>query len=372
MTSRERALPVRRPDPSFWKGRSVFLTGHTGFKGSWLSLWLSRMGARVHGYALPPPTDPSLFRLASVDELLAGHATGDVRDLPALRGALASSKAETVIHMAAQPLVRESYRDPLETYSVNVMGTATLLEAVRSVPSVRAVVNVTSDKCYENREWHWGYRESDPMGGFDPYSSSKGCSELVTAAWRRSFFPPLEYGTHGVAVASARAGNVIGGGDFAPDRLLPDFVRAVTSGQPVRIRNPRAIRPWQHVLEPLSGYLLLAERLVADGPAFGDGWNFGPDEGETRDVEWVARRFCEGWEEGARYEPDGGDHPHEASHLRLDSSRARDLLSWRPRWSVGKAVAETAKWTRAWREGASPRGECLRQVEEFEAPEGDA
>ena len=270
---------------AFWKDKRVLLTGHTGFKGSWLSLWLQSMGAQVTGYALAPPSNPSLFDVAEVGKGMTS-IIGDIGDLERLRAVFAEHKPEIVIHMAAQALVRYSYVEPVETYSTNVMGTVNLLEAVRGTDSVRAVVNVTSDKCYENREWVWGYRENEAMGGFDPYSNSKGCAELVTAAYRNSYFHPGQYKEHGVAIASGRAGNVIGGGDWADDRLIPDIMRAITQGKPVNIRNPHAIRPWQHVLEPLSGYLLLAQKLFEDGPAYAEGWNFGPNDEDAKPVQW--------------------------------------------------------------------------------------
>ena len=257
---------VAKLNRNFWRGRRVFLTGHTGFKGAWLSLWLTDMGALVTGYALEPPTDPSLFCLTGLERRMCS-VRGDVRDAAALRTALLEAQPEVIFHLAAQPLVRESYQDPAGTYAINVMGTVNLLEAVRAAGCVRAVVNVTTDKCYENREWVWGYRENEPLGGYDPYSSSKACSELVTAAYRNSFFSPAEYAHHGVAIATARAGNVIGGGDWAADRLVPEILRAFLTGRPAVLRNPCSIRPWQHVLEPLKGYLLLAEKLVAHGSA---------------------------------------------------------------------------------------------------------
>jgi CDP-glucose 4,6-dehydratase len=355
-------------DGNFWHGKRVFVTGHTGFKGSWLSLWLHSLGAEVHGYALEPPTDPSLFDLAGVGELV--HSTiADVRDLGALQAAMAAARPEIVIHMAAQPLVRDSYRIPVETYAVNVMGTVNLLDAVRGCPTVRAVVNVTTDKCYENREWAWGYRENEPMGGYDPYSSSKGCSELVTAAYRSSFFNAQQCNgstpQHGAAVASARAGNVIGGGDWAADRLIPDCIRAILAGAPVAIRNPHAIRPWQHVLEPLSGYLLLAQRLCEQGPRYASGWNFGPADDDARPVGWIVERLCTAWGDGASFQLDGGEHPHEAHYLKLDCSKARAELGWRPRWSLEKALDLIVDWTRAYRDGNGLREVCLRQIEEY-------
>ena len=353
-------------DTAFWKGKRVFLTGHTGFKGSWLSIWLHLLGAEVTGYALDPPTDPSLFELARVGELMTS-VIADVRDLERLKAELAAAAPDIVIHMAAQPLVRDSYKIPVETYATNVMGTVHLLEGVRACPSVRAVVNVTTDKVYENREWPWGYRENEPFGGYDPYSNSKGCSELVTAAYRSSYFNPVEYARHGVALASARAGNVIGGGDWALDRLVPDILRAILAVEPVRIRNPHAIRPWQHVLEPLSGYLMLAQKLYTDGVRFAEGWNFGPSDDDARSVEWIVKRMCDRWDEGARYEIDAGEHPHEAHYLKLDCSKARAALGWQPRWPLEHSLDSIIAWTHAYRRQSDLREECLRQINEYQA-----
>jgi len=360
-------------DVNFWKNKRVFVTGHTGFKGSWLCLWLNRLGARVAGYALAPQTEPSLFKETRIGELVSS-TIADIRDLEALQAALAEARPEIVIHMAAQSLVRDSYRIPVETYGVNVMGTVNLLEAVRGCPSVRAVVNVTTDKCYENREWLWGYRENEPMGGYDPYSSSKACSELVTAAYRSSFFNTQQFPhvtpQQGATVATARAGNVIGGGDWSLDRLIPDCIRAILAGEPVAIRNPHAIRPWQHVLEPLSGYLLLAQRLCEEGAAFASAWNFGPLDEDARQVGWVVERLCASWGGGASFRLDNGEHPHEEHHLKLDCSKARAELGWRPRWTLEKALDLVVDWTRACREGKDLREVCLRQIGEYERSEG--
>ena len=357
-------------EKAFWRGRRVLVTGHSGFKGGWLSLWLECLGAEVTGYALAPASSPNLYESANVASGLKESVFADIRDLNRLCGVIRAERPEIVIHMAAQPLVRSSYADPIETYSVNVVGTVTLLEAIRRAGGVRAVVSVTSDKCYENREWAWGYRESDPMGGFDPYSSSKGCAELATAAMRASFFHPAAWSEHKVAVASARAGNVIGGGDWAEDRLVPDLIRAFTAGRAAAVRRPEAVRPWQHVLEPLSGYLVLAERLVEDGPAYAEGWNFGPEESDAREVAWLAKRVSELWGEGARCEGDRGIHPHEATFLKLDCSKARARLGWRPRWRLDRALEETVAWYHAFYRGTDIRALSVGQIEAYSSDAG--
>ena len=351
-------------DASFWKGRRVFLTGHTGFKGGWLSLWLQSLGAEVTGFSLEPPTDPSLFVVARVAEGMTS-IIGDIRDGNELRLAMQAARPDVVIHMAAQPLVRYSYANPVETYSTNVMGTVHLLEAVRATETVRAVVVVTSDKCYENREWVWGYRENEPMGGYDPYSNSKGCSELVVSAYRSSYFNPADYASHGVALATARAGNVIGGGDWAGDRLIPDIMRAIEKGEPVLIRSPHSIRPWQHVLEPLSGYMLLAERLFTDGVKFAEGWNFGPAEADARPVEWIVDRLCVLWGEGASWRIDGKIGPHEAHYLKLDCSKAKSALDWKPVWNLEQALVKIVAWHKAAILGRDLRSETCTQINDF-------
>ncbi|MEO8330911.1 MAG: CDP-glucose 4,6-dehydratase [Gallionella sp.] len=348
----------------FWHGKKVFLTGHTGFKGSWLSLWLQQLGAGVTGYALQPPTNPSLFEVAHVAQGMKS-IIGDIRDGAALAKAMREAAPDIVIHMAAQPLVRRSYIDPVETYSTNVMGTVHLLEAVRQTTSVRAVVNVTSDKCYENKEWVWGYRESEPMGGFDPYSNSKGCAELVTAAYRNSFFNPEKYSEHHVGLASGRAGNVIGGGDWADDRLIPDILRAVSAGRPVVIRNPHAIRPWQHVLEPLSGYLLLAQKLYEDDANNAEGWNFGPNDEDAKPVQWIVERLTQQWGDGASWQLDQADHHHEAHYLKLDCSKAKMRLDWQPRWNLGHTLEMIVAWQRAYLGKEGMRNVTLEQIKQF-------
>ncbi len=364
MAIRQGAVEGMAVNPAFWHGKKVFLTGHTGFKGSWLSLWLQQLGAEVTGYALAPPTNPSLFEVANVAQGMKS-ILGDIRDGAALAKAMREAAPDIVVHMAAQPLVRRSYADPVETYSTNVMGTVHLLEAVRQAKSVRAVVNVTSDKCYENREWVWGYRESEPMGGFDPYSSSKGCAELVAAAYRNSFFNPAKHGEHRIALASVRAGNVIGGGDWAEDRLIPDILRAIEEGRPVVIRNPHAIRPWQHVLEPLGGYLRLAQKLVEDGTAYGEGWNFGPNDEDAQPVQWIVERLTRQWGNDASWQLDRADHPHEAHYLKLDCSKAKARLDWQPRWNLARALEMIVAWQRAYLAQQDMREVTLEQIKNF-------
>ena len=351
-------------NPAFWKGTRVLLTGHTGFKGSWLSLWLQAMGTQVVGYALAPPPNPGLFEVAEVGKGMTS-IIGNILDLEHLRAVFSEYKPEIVIHMAAQSLVRYSYIEPVGTYATNVMGTVNLLEAVRGTDSVKAVVNVTSDKCYENREWVWGYRENEAMGGYDPYSNSKGCAELVTAAYRNSYFHPEKYKEHGVALASVRAGNVIGGGDWADDRLIPDIMRAITQGKPVYIRNPHAIRPWQYVLEPLSGYLLLAKKLYEEGAVYAEGWNFGPNDEDAKPVQWIVEQLTKSWGDDARWELDGGDHPHEAHYLKLDCSKAKARLGWHLRWNPENALGAIIDWHRAYQDGQDMRELTLRQIDAY-------
>ena len=342
-----------------WQGRRVLVTGHTGFKGGWLSLWLAARGALVHGFAVDPPTDPSFHAACRLAPQLQHDRRGDLRDPEAVAGCLADAEPEVVFHLAAQPLVRRSYREPLDTFDTNVMGTVRLLEAVRSCGSVRAVVVITTDKVYDNREWDWPYRETEPLGGADPYSASKACAELVCESYRRSFLAGA-----GIRLATARAGNVIGGGDWAADRLVPDFFRAAAAGEPLAIRAPGAVRPWQHVLEPLSGYLLLAERLL-ESERYAEAWNFGPAEDDARPVGWIVEHLC-GLLPAARWRRDGADHPHEAGILRLDSTKARQRLGWRPRWGLEEALGRTFDWHRAWQAGADMTAVSLAQIEAFE------
>jgi CDP-glucose 4,6-dehydratase len=349
-------------EPEFWRGRRVLLTGHTGFKGGWLALWLQSLGSRVHGISLAVPTRPSLYEVAQVGREMAGEAEVDIRDAVALEAAVRQCDPEIIIHLAAQPLVRLSFAEPRATFETNVMGTVNLLEAARTAPALRAVVVVTSDKCYENRGWEWGYREDEPMGGHDPYSSSKGAAELVTAAYRRSFFS----GGAGAAVATARAGNVIGGGDWGPERLLPDLVRAALEGETLRIRNPSSVRPWQHVVNPLGGYLLLAQALWASHQN-AEGWNFGPPDDDARPVEWVVERMREKWGGRPRWAPDPGPHPHEAHYLKLDSSRARERLGWRPTVGLDAALESIVRWYERFDAGAEMRAVTLEQVRELTA-----
>ncbi len=356
--------PLLRPE--LWRGKRVLVTGHTGFKGSWLSLWLQQLGADVSGFALDPPSTPSLFDLAQVAEGMTS-TRGDVRDLDRLQKVFNEHRPQVVFHLAAQSLVRPSYENPVDTYATNVMGTVHVLEASRRTEGVEAVVVVTSDKCYENREWLWPYRENEAMGGHDPYSNSKGCAELVTSAYRRSFF------AEGPAVASARAGNVIGGGDWARDRLIPDLVRGMVDEDAIHIRSPQAIRPWQHVLEALSGYLVLTERLIEFGADYAEGWNFGPDDRDARPVGWIVERLAAHWqramEEEVQWSVDPGPHPHEAHLLKLDSSKAHHRLGWRPRLSLDTCLEWIVEWTRAYRLGGDLRALCEAQIQRYASGE---
>ena len=352
-------------NPNFWQGKSVFLTGHTGFKGSWLSLWLKNLGAKLIGYSLPPPTDPSLFELVGIADNMVS-IQGDVLNFENLKSAIKKYKPEIVIHMAAQSLVRYSYNHPLETYMTNVIGTANILEAVRQTGGAKAVLIVTSDKCYENNEQVAGYKENDNMGGYDPYSSSKGCAELVTSAFRQSFFPRNNFEKHGTAVASARAGNVIGGGDWAQDRLIPDVVRGILSKQTIKIRNPNAVRPWQHVLEPLGGYLTLVEKLYNNGPQFAEAWNFGPKDSDDKSVAWVVERFLKIWGGNITWLSEEDKTLHEAAYLRLNCNKAQNCLSWEPHWGIENALEKTAEWYKAYKEKQNIQEVAILQIAQYE------
>jgi len=344
---------------SFWEGKRVFLTGHTGFKGGWISLWLAQLGAEVKGYALEPATTPSLFEIARVGEVVESDI-GDIRNLEQLRSSMGDFNPDILIHMAAQPLVRLSYKEPVETYDTNVMGTVKVFEAARSCPNLKAIVNVTTDKCYENKEWLWGYREDEPMGGYDPYSSSKGCAELVTSAYRRSFMQEK-----GVGLATARAGNVIGGGDWSDDRLIPDILRAFEKNEAVVIRNPQSTRPWQHVLEPLSGYLLLAQKMYESPQAYAEAWNFGPCDDDAKPVDWILEHMVKQWGKGALWQLDQGSHPHEAGYLKLDISKAKSRLDWQPTWNLDRTLEKIVIWHQAWLNGEDMQTRCLNEVEKY-------
>lgn len=352
---------------SFWHGKRVFVTGHTGFKGSWLSLWLQQLGAEVIGYGLNPPTNPSLFEVANIGSGMTS-ILADIRDGITLTRSMCNSKPDIVIHMAAQPLVLRSYLDPVETFSTNVMGTVNLFEAIRMTPTVRAVINVTTDKCYENKEWVYGYRENETIGGFDPYSSSKGCSELVTSAYRNSYFNSEKYFHHKVAIASARAGNVIGGGDWAESRLIPDILSSIQSGTVLHIRHPESTRPWQHVLEPLSGYLILAEKLFTEGSFFSQPFNFGPNDADVKNVKWIVEFIMRGLGNSSKWQVKYGEHPHEASYLKLDCSKARALLGWFPKWELEIALNSIINWQKFYYSTKSPfdmRSICIEQINQY-------
>ena len=345
-------------DQEFWKGKRVFLTGHTGFKGSWLSLWLCSLGAEVRGYALNPPTSPSLFNEAKIDTIIDSQIA-DIRDQDTLHESMTGFNPDILIHMAAQPLVRYSYDAPIETYEVNVIGTAKVLEVARSCPNLRAIVNITTDKCYENDGRAEGYKENDPMGGYDPYSSSKGCAELVASSYRRSFLQD-----QGIGIASVRAGNVIGGGDWADDRLIPDILRSFEKNKPVVIRNPKATRPWQHVLEPLSGYLILAQNLYKDQKKYAEGWNFGPNEKDVQPVDWILDKMISKWPNSS-WELDNNSNPHEAGFLKLDISKAKSKLDWSPVWKLSCTLEKIVIWHKAWLDKKDMQAVCLAEIEEY-------
>lgn len=351
---------IKLVDVKFWEGKRVYITGHTGFKGGWLTLWLQQMGAIVKGFSLEPSTTPNLFSETKVDSSISSEI-GDICDYEAVRKSIGDFQPEIVFHLAAQSLVRFSYNKPVYTYQTNVMGTVHLLEAVRKTGSVRAIINVTSDKCYENKEWLWGYREDEPKGGYDPYSSSKGCAELISSAYRNSFLSSA-----GVALATARAGNVIGGGDWAADRIVPDAMRAFIKNKPLMIRNPHAVRPWQHVLEPLSGYLMLCQKLIENPKKYAEGWNFGPQDDDAQPVSVLADIMVDSWRDGAHWKSDEGQHPHEARYLKLDCSKANSVLGWTPIWELSRALSESVQWYKAWHQRKDMRGYTLRQIEKYQ------
>ena len=345
---------------SFWKNKRVFITGHTGFKGSWMSLWLQGMDAIVKGYSLEPNTTPNLFTKASVVEKMESEI-GDIRDFNQISKSMSDFNPDVLIHMAAQPLVRLSYQEPLDTYTTNVIGTVNVLEAARKCKNLKAIVSVTTDKCYENREWDWGYREDEAMGGHDPYSSSKGCAELVTSAYRRSFFN----GKDTASLASARAGNVIGGGDWSDDRLIPDILKAFEKSEPVIIRNPLSTRPWQHVLEPIAGYLVLAENLYLYGDDFAEGWNFGPKDEGCKPVDWILDKMVHNWGIGASWELDKNNNPHEAGFLKLDCSKAGNRLKWQPKWNLQETLEMIVNWHQNYLIGNDVKKECLKEINKY-------
>jgi CDP-glucose 4,6-dehydratase len=350
-----------RVNPAFWKGKKVFITGHTGFKGSWLSLWLQEMGAFVKGYALEPNTFPNLFTQANVAHNMHSEI-GDITDLNHITESMKAFNPEVLIHMAAQPLVRLSYQEPVLTYATNVMGTVNVLEAARKCSNLKAIVSVTTDKCYENKEWAWGYRENEPMGGHDPYSSSKGCAELVTAAYRKSFFND----ENSAFLASARAGNVIGGGDWSADRLIPDILRAFEKKEPVIVRNPMSTRPWQHVLEPISGYLVLAQHLFEEGSNIAEGWNFGPKDEDCKPVSWILDKMVTSWGKGASWELDKNNNPHEAGYLKLDCSKAAMRLNWFPKWNLEYTLESIINWHQHYLAQKNIQEQCLLEIAKYQ------
>jgi len=352
----------------FWAGKKVFITGHTGFKGSWLTTWLKLLGATVSGYSLAPGTKPSLFEVTDVAHGITS-INGNILDSALLLETIKQQQPDIVFHLAAQPLVHYSYLNPIETYTVNVIGTANLLEAIRSIKSVRAVIVVTSDKCYENQEWVWGYRETDSMGGFDPYSSSKGCAELVASSYRRSYFNTSRYDQHRVALATVRAGNVIGGGDWTEARLIPDLVRSFIKKETGIIRNPQAHRPWQYILDLLQGYLMLTEKLWHHGPEYADAWNFGPNEDNVKPVAWIADKLVNLWGENVKWAMGESNNLHEANSLKLDCNKSRTLLGWVPKLSIDDALAETLAWYKAHHHKKNMLDFTLHQIREYETKE---
>lgn len=348
-------------DANFWSGKRVFLTGHTGFKGSWLSIWLSSMGSEIKGYSLEPNTDPSLYYECNINDVVDSQI-GDIRNIDLLKKSMTGFDPDILIHMAAQPLVRRSYDYPLETYTTNVIGTANVLESARYCSNLRAIISVTTDKVYDNKEWAWGYRENEPLGGYDPYSSSKACAELVTSAYRSSYF--LKWNTHNVA--SARAGNVVGGGDWSKDRLIPDFIRSVELKEPMIVRNPLATRPWQHVLEPLSGYILLAQKLFQYGERYADSWNFGPNDEDCKSVEWILDELVRKWKGDASWELDKNQQPHEAKYLKLDCSKVKSELGWEPKWDIKTTIGKIYLWYQALGAGEDMQSHMLREISSYQ------
>jgi CDP-glucose 4,6-dehydratase len=349
---------------NFWQDKNVLVTGHTGFKGGWLCLWLQHCGAKVSGFALQPPTQPSLFEQARVADNMTS-IIGNIRELSAIKAVMQQVQPEIVFHLAAQPLVRYSYQEPVETYATNVMGTLHVLESIRSINSVRAAVMITTDKCYENKEWYWGYRENEPLGGYDPYSSSKACAEILIASYRHSYFPNERYPQHKTAIASARAGNVIGGGDWAQDRLIPDIIRSLAQQQTIQIRYPQAIRPWQHVLEPLAGYLQLAQKLYRQGADYAQAWNFASHAEEAKPVQWIVEKMLALWGENAGWLQESSEHPHEAHYLKLDCSKAHAELNWLPRWNLATALEKIVQWHQAQLNNADMRALSLAQIQDY-------
>ncbi|MFT6308790.1 MAG: CDP-glucose 4,6-dehydratase [Gammaproteobacteria bacterium] len=348
----------------FWKGKSVLVTGHTGFKGSWLSLWLSHFGANVHGYALDAEGEPNLYQLASVGNVV-NSSIGDIRNPESLNTFVASCNPEIIFHLAAQPLVRLSFQDPAYTVETNVMGTVNILEAARKSESTKAMVIITTDKCYENKEWNWGYRENEALGGHDPYSASKACAELITQSWRLSFMGQTGSDSHACAVATARAGNVIGGGDWSADRLIPTILDSITNEQDIILRHPNAIRPWQHVLEPLAGYLLLAEKLFVEGSPWATAWNFGPMDSDAKPVNWITNELIKNFESSVRWTQEPDVQLHEASQLKLDCSKAREVLGWSPVWNLSYCLEEIVRWHQAHQQGANMQDECISTIERY-------
>lgn len=351
-------------DASFWENKKVLVTGHTGFKGSWLVIWLHMLGAKVIGYGLDPITEDDNYVVTGIGKSIV-DIRADIRNGKSLKEVMQLHQPEFVFHLAAQPLVLSSYEDPVTTYETNVMGTLHVLEGIKTCGSVRAGIMVTSDKCYENKEMLWGYHETDAMGGYDPYSSSKGCAELLISSYRNSYFNERNYAAHHTAIASVRAGNVIGGGDWSPNRLVPDCIRSFLNNEMIEIRNPQAIRPWQHVIEPLSGYLTLAAKLYVDGPQYAEGWNFGPDDGNAKEVEWIVQYLSNKWGDTQPYEVVSNTAAHEAKYLKLDCSKAKHVLNWHPKWDLSTSLDKIIEWTHDFMKGNNMLEICRKQIQEY-------